>query len=186
MDLKKIIILIITFIFLIVGIIFYFNRDYPDGRNTLYSKRFDKVKIKFERYDYALGQNQTVGVEISYNKGRTYKKVTDTPIIVSMEPMFTFISKKLGFAVSKPNLQKYNKYMGVYVTNDGGKTFTNAVINYNNPNVEILTVEKVPYLENNKLILHCSIYQVKDDLSGYEDVDLYFISKDNGLTWNLE
>ena len=100
--------------------------------------------------------------------------------------MFTFISKKLGFAVSKPNLQKYNKYMGVHVTYDGGKTFTNAVINYNNPNIEILTVEEVPYLENNKLILHCSIYQVKDDLSGYEDVDLYFISKDNGLTWNLE
>lgn len=186
MDLKKIITLIVTFLFLVAGIIFYFNRDYPDGRNTLYSKSFDKDKIKFERYDYSLGQNQTVGVEISHNKGRTYEKVTDTPIIVSMEPMFVFLDKKIGFAISKPNLQKYNKYKGVQVTHDGGKTFTNGVINYENPNIEIITVEEVPYKENNKLILHCSIYQVKEDLSGYEDKDIYFESIDKGLTWNLK
>ena len=111
MDLKKIITLIITLIFLVIGIVFYFNRDYPDDRNTLYSKSFDKDKIKFERYDYSLGQNQTVGVEISHNKGRTYEMVTDTPIIVSMEPMFVFLDKKMGFAISKPNLQTFYLYI---------------------------------------------------------------------------
>ena len=112
--------------------------------------------------------------------------VTDTPIIISMEPMFVFLDKKMGFAISKPNLQKYNKYKGVQVTQDGGKTFTNGVINYENPDIEIITVEEVPYKENNKLILHCSIYQVKEDLSGYEDKDIYFESTDKGLTWNLK
>ena len=74
----------------------------------------------------------------------------------------------------------------MYVTKDGGKTFLLSEINYDNPNIEILTIEDVPYYEDNDLKLHCSIYQVKQDNSGYEDKDLYFISKDDGVTWNLE
>ena len=91
----------------------------------------------------------------------------------------------MGFAISKPNLTKSNDYMGVKVTQDGGKTFVNGKINYNNPNIDILTVEEVPYYDDGLLMLHCSIYQIKDDHTGYEDVDLIFISNDDGLSWNL-
>ena len=33
-------------------------------------------------------------------------------------------------------------------------------ITYENPGVEILTIEDVPYYEKNILKLHCSIYQI--------------------------
>lgn len=59
-------------------------------------------------------------------------------------------------------------------------------ITYENPGVEILTIEDVPYYEKNILKLHCSIYQIKSDGSGYEDVDLYFITKDDGEIWELD
>lgn len=186
---KKIIIsiIILTIMLLVGGGIFLsLNREYSDDENTLYTIKFGNIKLRFERYDYALGQNQIIGVEKSIDKGRTYEKLTKTPIIVSMEPMFIFFNEKLGFAISKPNLTKNNNYMGVKVTNDGGKTFVNGKINYDNPKIEILTVEEVPYYDNNILKLHCSIYQIKEDDSGYEDVDLIFISNDNGLTWDLE
>lgn len=160
--------------------------EYPDDKNTLYSAKFENTKLRFERYDYAVGQNQVVGVEKSTNRGRSYEKLTKEPITVSMETKFVFLNKKLGFAIAKPNLTKNNNYIGVKVTHDGGKTFIDGKINYNNPDIEILTVEDVPYLENDILKLPCSIYQVREDKSGYEDKKLTFVSIDNGLTWNLE
>lgn len=57
---------------------------------------------------------------------------------------------------------------------------------FENPSIEILTIEDVPFYENGKLKLHCSIYQIKSDDSGYENVDLYFITDDDGETWNLD
>ena len=65
-------------------------------------------------------------------------------------------------------------------------TFVDAKINYNNPDIEILTIEGIPYYENDLLKLPCSIYQVKEDKSGYEDKKIIFISNDDGLTWNVE
>ena len=186
---KKIIIfvsIVVVLLLVVGGVVLFLNREYPDDKNTLYTIKFGNTKLRFERYDYSLGQNQIVGVEKTTNKGKTYEKLTDEPIIVSMEPKFIFINEKLGFAISKPNLTKSNNYMGVKVTQDGGKTFTDGEINYNNPNIDILTVEDVPYKENDLLKLPCSIYQVKVDQSGYEDVKLVFVSSDNGLTWNLE
>ena len=132
---KKIIISILILVVLLVvagGIFLFLNREYPDDENTLYTIKFGNTKLRFERYDYSLGQNQIVGVEKTTNKGRTYEKLTGEPIIVSMEPKFIFINEKLGFAISKPNLTKSNKYMGVKVTQDGGKTFIDGEINYNN------------------------------------------------------
>lgn len=185
---KTIIIVSILIILLLItgGIFLFLNREYPDDENTLYTIKFGNTKLRFERYDYSLGQNQIVGVEKTTNKGKTYEKLTDEPIIVSMEPKFIFINEKLGFAISKPNLNKSNNYIGVKVTQDGGKTFTDGKINYNNPNIDILTIEDVPYVDNSLLKLPCSIYQVKADHSGYEDVKLIFSSSDNGLTWNIE
>lgn len=184
---KKNILIILLFIVLIgLGIIrLLFNEKYLDDENTLYSITFNDVKIRFERYDYSLGQNQIVGVEKITNNGKNIEKLTKEQIIVSMNPMFIFINEKLGFSISKANLSKSNNYMGLKVTHDGGITFTSGVINYDNPNIEILTVKNVPYLEDGLLKLPCSIYQVKEDKSGYEDIDLIFISNDEGITWNL-
>lgn len=185
---KKIIvpIAIVLLLILVGGIILFLNKEYPDDENTLYSTTFGNTKLRFERYDYSIGQNQIVGVEKSTNKGKTYDKLTNEPIIVSMEPKFVFLNEKLGFAIAKSNLTKNNNYIGVKVTNDGGNTFIDGKINYDNPNIEILTVEDVPYLENNTLKFPCSIYQVKADQSGYEDKKIIFVSVDNGLTWDLE
>jgi len=186
---KKIIILIGVVTILVIGIAILMNMDkkYPyEDENTLYYIEFDNEILRFERYDYSLGQNQLVGVQKSVNKGKTFENITEENIIVSMEPKFIFLNKKLGFAISKSNLTKNNDYIGVKVTQDGGKTFTDGKINYDNPNIEILTVEGVPYYDNNELKLKCSIYQVKDDHTGYEDVELIFISVDDGLTWNLD
>lgn len=182
---KRIILLIIFLIIILILFGFLF-REYPDDENTLYSIKLDNVMMRIERYDYSLGQNQTVGVEVSKNRGKSYKRVTIDPVVVSMESRFVFLNKKLGFIISKPNLSKYNNYKGIKVTNDGGKTFVDGIINYDNSNIEILTVEDVPYYENNFLKLKCSIYQVKSDYSGYENIDLIFISNDSGLTWDLE
>lgn len=187
---KKKKIIIIVGLLLIIGIIITFvllNRKYPyEDENTLYYIEYDNEILRFERIDYSLGQNQVVSVQKSINKGKKFENITDKAITLSMEPKFAFLNKKLGFAISKSNLTKNNNYSGIKVTQDGGKSFVDGKINYDNSNIEILTVEDVPYYDNNKLKLHCSIYQVKEDNTGYEDVDLIFISDDDGLSWNLE
>lgn len=185
---QKVIMLVITAI-LIIGVvisILIVGKKYPfEDENTLYYIEFENEILRYERYDYSLGQNQVVGVQRSTNKGKTFENITDEPIIVSMEPKFIFLDKKLGFAISKSNLTKNNNYNGVKVTQDGGKSFVDGKIKYDNPNIEIITIENVPYYENGNLKLKCSIYQVKEDQTGYEDIELIFISNDNGLTWNL-
>lgn len=60
-------------------------------------------------------------------------------------------------------------YGKLLVTQDGGKTFTISQVNY----------------ENNVLKLKCSVYESILE-GGYVDKELLFISKDKGLTWNLE
>ena len=49
--------------------------------NTLYTKQFKNVVLKFEKYDYALGQKILVGVEKSTDKGKTFKKTFITKIL---------------------------------------------------------------------------------------------------------
>ena len=164
---KRVIVSLFVFVLLIVcGLVLFKEKNYPDDENTLYSIRFNNIKLRFERYDYSLGQNQMVGVEKSINKGKNFDKVTDELLIVSMDAKFVFINEKLGFAVSKKDLNKSNNYSGIKVTDDGGKTFIDATINYNNPDIELISVLDVPYLENDLLKLDCSIYQVKEDKTG--------------------
>lgn len=184
---KYIISIILIILLIIVGTIFLMKeKNYPDDENTLYTIKFDNIELRVERYDYVLGQNQIVGVEKSMDNGKTFKKITKDPITVSMEPQFVFLNQNLGFVITKPNITKSSNYIGVKVTQDGGKTFTNANIIYDNPKIEIITIEGLPYYDHNVLKLHCSIYQMKEDNTGYEDIDLIFISSDDGLTWNLE
>lgn len=186
---KKIIIpIIIVAILLIVGGILLFTKKYKyDDENTLYFAKFNNTILRFEHIDHVIPQNQIVAVERSTNNGKTFERVTEGQVIVSLEPKFVFLNERLGFAVKKPNNTKDNgKYYGMYVTKDGGKTFNQSEIIYDNSNVEILTIDGVPFYENDILKLPCSIYQVKSDQSGYETVDLYFITDDDGLTWYLE
>ena len=183
---KKIIIISSIVIFIgIIGLILLLQKKDVIDENTLYSIKINETILRIERYDYSLGQNQIVGVEKSLDNGKTYEKLTNEGIIVSMEPMFAFLDENQGFIISKANLSSSNEYLGFKVTNDGGKTFSNAIINYDNPDIEVLTITSVPYKENNYLILPCSIYQVKEDKSGYENKNIKFISNDNGITWNL-
>ncbi len=182
---KKAIVFIVLVLVTLFGGILYLNREYPDDENTLYSVKFNKVKLRFERYDYALGQNQIVGVEKSTNRGKTYEKFTNSTIIVSMKPKFIFLNENLGFAIAKSNLTRSNDYLGFHVTLDGGKTFNNSKINYVNQKIDILTIKDVPYYDNDLLKLPCSIYNLKEDESGYEEKNLIFTSIDEGLTWNL-
>ena len=186
---KKAIIVLMTVALIIscIIILFLLNRKYSyEDENTLYYIEFKNEILRFERYDYSTGQNQVVGVQKSTEKGKTFENVTKEPIIWSMEPKLIFLDKNLGFAIAKSNLTKNNDYMGFKVTQDGGKSFINSKINYYNPNIEILTVESTPYFENDVLKVKCSIYQVREDKNGYEDVELIFISIDNGLSWNLD
>ncbi|MBR4178964.1 MAG: hypothetical protein IKR57_06430, partial [Bacilli bacterium] len=58
---KKIIIIVSILIILLLitgGIFLFLNREYPDDENTLYTIKFGNTKLRFERYDYSLGQNQ--------------------------------------------------------------------------------------------------------------------------------
>lgn len=185
---KKIFIIISVLMFLIVviGISLYFSNKPKVDENMLYSKQFGNTILKFQRYDYTLGQNMLVGVEKSTDKGKTYTTVTTDPITVSNKAEFIFINKTLSFVISTKNISKSNNSMGLKVSQDGGKTFENATFNYENERVDIITIEGLPYYDNNVLKLKCSVYDINSTRDGYENVKLIFISKDQGLTWNLD
>ena len=184
---RTIIIGSLIIVLLIIGLILFLPKKEVIDENVLYSVNFDNVVLRFKHVDNVIGQNQIVVVEKSMDNGKKFETITEGDVIVSLEPKFVFLNEQLGFAVKKSNNIKENgNYYGMYVTNDGGKTFNLSEINYENPNIEVLTITDVPFYNNEKLILPCSIYQVKEDQSGYENVSIYFTSNDNGLTWNLD
>ena len=91
-----IIIAIIILIAIITSLVLILNKkqmDYPDDEKTLYSIKFNNVKIRFERYDYVLGQNQLVGVQKSTNYGKDFEDISKDGIVVSMEPKFIFFNE---------------------------------------------------------------------------------------------
>ena len=183
---KKIISIIVIIIILIIyGIVLLSNKE-TEEVIVLYTAKYEDVTLRFIHVDDVAPQNQIVAVQKSINNGKSFKTITEGQVIVSLEPRFVFVSEEIGFAISKSNLSKSNNYMGIQVTQDGGKTFKQAIINYDNPNIDILTIEGVPYMEEDILKLPCSIYQINKKRTDYETVNLIFISKDNGLTWNLE
>lgn len=182
---KKLIILITFLLLLIIGTVLFLPDNTEVDENMLYSKQFGDVILKFERYDYTLGQNILVGVEKSTDKGKTYTTVTEELITVSSEARFIFMNESLVFVISTNNVSRSNNFMGVKVSQDGGKTFINAEINYENENIDIITIESLPYYDGDVLKLKCSIYVINSTRDGYEDVELIFSSYDNGLTWNL-
>ena len=151
---RTIIIGSLIIVLLIIGLILFLPKKEVIDENVLYSANFDNVVLRFKHVDNVIGQNQIVVVEKSMDNGKKFETITEGDVIVSLEPKFVFLNEQLGFAVKKSNNIKDNgKYLGMYVTNDGGKTFNNSVINYDNPNIEVLTITDVPFYKNEKLVL---------------------------------
>lgn len=164
------------------------NENYvlPETEEVLYEKKFNKTILRFSKVDNTLGQNMLVHVLRSKDNGKNFYVMTENVIQVSNEAKFIFLNKNMGFAVSTGKIYLNNNRVGLYVTNDSGKTFTPANFKYQNENVDFISIEDMPYFDKDNLKIKCSVYQIKSNGSGYEDKTLIFISKDNGLTWNLE
>lgn len=162
------------------------NYVLPENEEVLYERKFNKTILRFGKVDNSLGQNMLVHVLRSKDNGKNFYVVSDDVIQVSNEAKFVFLNENLGFAISTGKIYLDNSKVGLYTTNDSGKTFISAKFNYTNNNVEYISIEKVPYYDNNILKIKCSVYQVNSNKDGYEDKELVFISNDNGLNWNLE
>ncbi len=164
------------------------NENYilPEDGEVLYEKKFDQTILRFSKIDNVSGQNMLVHVIKNKDDGESFYVVSEDPIQVSNEAKFVFLSKTLGFAVSTGNIDLNNNNQGLMVTNDGGKTFTSANVEYENPDVDYITIEKIPYYEKDSLKMKCSVYQLNSNRDGYEDKEITFISNDNGLHWQLE
>lgn len=164
------------------------NENYilPEDGEVLYEKKFDQTILRFSKIDNVSGQNMLVHVIKSKDDGESFYVVSEDPIQVSNEAKFVFLSKTLGFAVSTGNIDLNNNNQGLMVTNDGGKIFTSANVEYENPDVDYITIEKIPYYEKDSLKMKCSVYQLNSNRDGYEDKEITFISNDNGLHWQLE
>lgn len=158
----------------------------PENEEVLYEKKFNKTILRFSKVDNALGQNMLVHVLRSKDNGKNFYVVSDDVIQVSNEAKFVFLNENLGFAVNTGKIYLDNRETGLYITNDSGKTFTSSNFKYTNENVDYISIESMPYYENNVLKIKCSVYQVNSNKDGYENKDLIFISSDNGLNWNLE
>lgn len=161
------------------------NENYilPEDGEVLYEKKFDQTILRFSKIDNVSGQNMLVHVIKSKDDGESFYVVSEDPIQVSNEAKFVFLSKTLGFAVSTGNIDLNNNNQGLMVTNDGGKKFTSANVEYENPDVDYITIEKIPYYEKDSLKMKCSVYQLNSNRDGYEDKEITFISNDNGLHW---
>lgn len=157
----------------------------PETVPVLYEKKFNDTILRFGRLSHVLGQNQIVVVVRSNDNGKKFYFDENTTIKVSNEAKFVFLNAKQGFAVSKGYISLSNQASELYVTNDSGKTFKESKFNYKNDRVEYLTIEGLPYYEDNKLKIKCSIYDIASSGTGYETKALIFISKDNGVTWNI-
>lgn len=162
------------------------NYVLPENEEILYERKFNKTILRFGKVDNVVGQNMLVHVLRSKDNGKNFYVVSDDVIQVSNEAKFIFLNENLGFAISTGKIYLDNSKVGLYTTNDSGKTFISAKFNYTNNNVEYISIEEVPYYDNNILKIKCSVYQVNSNKDGYEDKELVFISNDNGLNWNLE
>lgn len=155
-----------------------------EDAEVLYEKKFGDTILRFGIMDYVLGQNMLVNVIRSKDNGENFFIIGQT-IKVSLEAEFAFLTEELGFAISTGSVRLKDNIGGMYATQDGGKTFENAIFNYENPRISYMSIDSVPYYKNGDLLINCSIYDFNVNGDGYETVELLFKSNDNGLTWNL-
>lgn len=166
----------------------YNESDYyllPEEAEVLYEKKFDKTVLRFVKVDNALGQKLLVKVVKSMDGGKNFYYITDDSIQVKSDARYEFLTRNLGFA-SYDKIYFDGRVGGLKVTSDGGKTFYDANFIYKNTGIEFITIEDLPYYEEDTLKIKCSVYEKRDDGSGYEDKKIIFISKDKGLNWQLQ
>lgn len=180
---KNLISLLIMILF--IGIVFLViildkTPELISNEDIVYTKEFGEEILQVRRYDYSLGQRMIIGVEKSNNNGKSFEKVTEEMVGVSLEAKFEFLNENLGFIIDTGYLDRNRNFKGLLVTNDGGITFKQAEITYDNENVDLISIKELPYYENGKLKLECSVY-VAD-----HNEDLVYYSTDNGNTWDNE
>lgn len=180
---KNLISLLIMILF--IGIVFLViildkTPELISNEDIVYTKEFGEEILQVRRYDYSLGQRMIIGVEKSNNNGKSFEKVTEGMVEVSLEAKFEFLNENLGFIIDTGYLDRNRNFKGLLVTNDGGITFKQAEITYDNENVDLISIKELPYYENGKLKLECSVY-VAD-----HNEDLVYYSTDNGNTWDNE
>lgn len=157
----------------------------PEEAEVLYEKKFNNTVLRFVKVDNVLGQRLLVKVIKSKDGGKNFYYITDSSIQMNDNARYKFLNEDLGFA-SNDKIYLDGHISGLKVTNDGGKTFYNTNFVYKNSGNEFITIEDLPYYEEDTLKIKCSVYVEKNDSSGYEDKELIFISKDKGLNWQLQ
>lgn len=157
----------------------------PEDEEILYENKFDNIILRVGRVDYVSGQNMLVNI-LKSTDGTNFYVVSNESIQVSNEAKFIFLNEKLGFVISTDKIYFDNDNSGLYVTNNGGKTFTTTKFKYKNNNASYMSIESMPYYENNKLKLKCSVYQIDKNKNTYKTKELTFVSNDSGLNWTLE
>lgn len=160
----------------------------PENEEVLYEKRFNKTILRFGKVDDISGKNILVHVLRSKDNGKNFYVVSDDVIQVSNEAKFVFLNEKLGFIINTGEIYLDNRKVGLYITNDSGKTFISSNFKYTNENADAdyISIKSLPYYEKDVLKIKCSVHQVNSTKDGYENKELIFISSDNGLSWNLE
>ena len=151
-----------------------------DG-DTIYEKKIsDKVSIRVVYAGAVLAQRSLIEIEKTTDGGTTWKNQIDgdDPFIqIHNGAEFTFIDEYVGF-INDPGLAgTAGDNRGLLVTNDGGKTFSDAILNTSK---EDIYIDGVPYVEEGKLKLKAH-NTIKN-----EEFYYYFYSEDNGKTWTNE
>ena len=180
---KKILISLAIFLLFLLIIFLMMVLDktpYLIDSDILYTKKINNNVLQVRRYDYSLGQRMVIGVEKSNNNGKSFEKVTEEMVEVSLEAKFEFLDENLGFIIDTGYLDRNKNFKGLLVTDDGGITFKQAEITYDNENIDLISIEKMPYYENDKLKLECSVYIID------HNENLVYYSTDNGNTWYNE
>lgn len=180
---KKILIslaIFLLFLFIIFLMMVLDKTPHLIDSDILYTKKINNNVLQVRRYDYSLGQRMVIGVEKSNNNGKSFEKVTEEMVEVSLEAKFEFLDENLGFIIDTGYLDRNKNFKGLLVTDDGGITFKQAEITYDNENIDLISIEKMPYYENDKLKLECSVYIID------HNENLVYYSTDNGNTWYNE
>lgn len=159
----------------------------PEEEEVLYERSFENVVLRFAKVDNSLPRNMSVNVLRSTDEGKNFYFFSDETISVSIDgAKFEFVNEQLGFAAVNGKIYLSPDKTSMYVTNDSGKTFSIATFEYTNPNVEYLTIDKMPYYEGNILKFECSVYDLNSNRDGYEIKNIIFVSEDLGNTWKVE
>lgn len=181
----SVIVLAILFV-LTVLILMSKNKAAVDG-NVLYEEKIGNIAYRFMKYDDVLGGFVTAGLERSLDDGKTYEKVTEEPITIDKKNYsFQIKDENIIYVNSNGCVERKNDFTGFKVSIDGGKTFRDATFNCPNEEIETIYIERFPTIENGKLELNCSIYAPNNASTNYNNYDIYFISEDQGLTWNYQ